>query len=198
MLYLLTGAIESGKTSWLKRAVAALRQTTVPLNGFITPAVFEPCDAGLEKVAIDCLLLPEERLLRFGWRQDLGKRAPEAGGLPASVRLHKDRLELRWRFDDDVMRQLNDRLAGYDASHPVPGLFLVDELGFLEFRGNGGVTEALRILDEGCYEDAIAVMRPSLLDEARKRWSTGAGGASQVAVIEPNAALDVAGMSLCV
>ncbi len=190
MLYLLTGEIESGKTSWLKRVIAAMQANEAALSGFISPAVFTGADQTFEKVAIDCQLLPEGITLRFGWRDDqVGNGAGALYSPPVSA------VRLRWQFDDEVMRLLNDRLACYDNEHPTPGLLIVDELGFLEFRGRGGVTQALRILDEGCYQDAIAVMRPSLLDEAYQRWAPGAGGDNFVRIIEPGADLLVANRS---
>jgi hypothetical protein len=194
MLYLLTGDIESGKTSWLKRVVATLQARSVPLYGFISPAVFKEHGQTLEKVAIDCQLLPEKTVMRFGWRDD---EADNRGGdQPSSLSasLHTSAIKLRWRFDDAVLCVLNHRLAIYDQEHPVPGLFIVDELGFLEFRSQEGVREALRIFDEGCYQDAIAVIRPSLLDEAYARWTSGAGGDGCVKIIQPSEMFSVAGV----
>jgi len=180
MLYLLTGDVEIGKTTWLKQVVRDARAADVPLAGYISPAVFEEVGGVSQKTAIDCVMLPEERCVRIGWRADLARGA----GID-DAQLHKSALGLRWVFDDAVMEELNTRLSAYDAERPAPGLLLVDELGFLEFQENTGVTEAMRVLDGGFYRDAIATMRPALLDEARERWLVGAGGADQVQVIAP-------------
>ena len=49
-------------------------------------------------------------------------------------------------------------------------LLLIDELGPLEFRGEGGFIAGFAAIDARHYRLAVVVVRPELLDAARQRW----------------------------
>lgn len=173
MLYLLTGEIERGKTTWLKALIAKALEKGVVIDGVITPAVFKDG----EKIGIDCLLLPKGEVFPFGKRADL---------LDGSEKTFDAKLQLRWVFEDAAMTRINEHLSTITGERPSKTLFLIDELGCLELLKKQGFTEALRILDDGCYADAIVVVRPSLLDIAQERFAAGAGGADCIKVIGPD------------
>jgi nucleoside-triphosphatase THEP1 len=172
MLYLLTGNIGCGKTTWLKDLLSSARSKGITVNGIITPAVFE----NGEKTGIDCMLLPDCRTIPFGKRFDLINGKDDT---------FDAKIQQRWIFNNSAMKEINAHLAHITADHPSEKLFMVDEIGSLECKKGQGFTEALRILEKGHYNDAIVVIRPTLLDAAQKRFTSGAGGESYVQIIEP-------------
>lgn len=175
MLYLLTGNTQAGKTTWLEKLIMRAQEKDTPLDGIITPAVFEDG----EKTAIDCLLLPQHESLRLAWQSS---HFTNTEGVATTS------LRMQWIFKDETIQAVNDHLAPITLSRPSEALLLIDELGWLEFNDGGGFTEAMRILDEGAYRDAIVVIRPALLEPAKKRWSSIAGSGN-IEVIEPELAL---------
>lgn len=60
-LYILTGAVHSGKTTFLRTIVAEARKSSTPVDGYLSPAAWEQGN----RVGYDLLTLPEERLLPF-------------------------------------------------------------------------------------------------------------------------------------
>ena len=160
MLYLLTGDIQIGKTTWLKELIAQADEQGVELSGFISPAVFEDG----RKTGIDVLLLPQKETLRFADVKGIGKQFDESDVV-------KNKRPCMYAFHDSVIKAVNQHMSSIDPEHPAPGWLLIDELGFLEFSEQGGVLGAMRILDQGAYQNAIVVIRPSLLDDAQARWS---------------------------
>ena len=158
MLYLLTGESGCGKTLWLAQLVYYGMQQGVRIDGLITPAVFE----GDAKVGIDCILLPSEEEFHFAYLdREEGDYASMLGQ------------KMCWRFDQEAMERCNQHLSQYTPGNPSQTLFIIDELGWLEFAEDapGGFIEAMRILDQGCFQDAIAVVRPQLLEKAMERWA---------------------------
>lgn len=157
MLYLLTGESGSGKTLWLAELVYYGMQQGVGIDGLITPAVFEDGT----KVGIDCILLPTEEEFHFAYLDhENGDCIPQNGQ------------KMCWRFDQDAMERCNRHLSSITSENPSQTLFIIDELGWLEFaEAPQGFTEAMRILDQQCFQDAIAVVRPQLLEKAMERWA---------------------------
>ena len=47
---------------------------------------------------------------------------------------------------------------------------LIDEVGPLELLRGEGWQGALRLVDDGSYDEAIVVVRPALIGVARQRW----------------------------
>ena len=55
-----------------------------------------------------------------------------------------------------------------------PGLLVIDEIGPLELSRGGGLTAALALLDAGpapAWPHALAVVRPTLVEDARTRFA---------------------------
>jgi len=157
---ILTGEIGSGKTSFCQHLVKGARQAGLDLGGLISPGVFEE---GTKKaiLAVD-LQLDRSRKLAI-------LRGDQAGSLATK----------RWRFDPEVVAWGNRVLI---KSVPCD-LLVVDELGPLEFERGEGWVEGLRVLDEGEFDTALVVIRPSLVARAQQRWPgaeiiklTGSGG----------------------
>ena len=152
MLFILTGDIQTGKTTWLRARVNELEAAGVPVRGVLAPGVWRDG----EKAGIENVLLPSrERVL-----------------LATPVR-HGCSAGLGWEFDAAALACVNAHLAGLSsASGDTPGLLAIDEIGPLELRRGGGLTEGLALLDAGptpTWPNALVVVRSSLAAEAGAR-----------------------------
>ncbi|HNQ05502.1 MAG TPA: nucleoside-triphosphatase [Thiobacillaceae bacterium] len=146
-LILLTGTRSAGKTRWCGELVRTARAARLHVAGLLSPPVFE----GGRKTAIDLVDLTT------GERRRLAERpSPGLTGMAG----------LGWRFDLAVLAWANARLARLAACD----LLVIDELGPLEFRGEGGFAAAFTQLDARRYRLAVAVVRPELLHAAQIRW----------------------------
>ena len=146
---IVTGEIESGKTSFCRQMATALLEFGWDTAGILSPAVFEDG----KKVAIDVLDLGSgvtERLANLNTAFS-GLQGPETK---------------RWRFSERVLEWCNAML---DQAVPCD-LLVVDELGPLEFERGEGLTAAFEAVDTRQYRAALLVVRPSLLAKARRRW----------------------------
>ena len=157
MLFILTGDIRTGKTTWLEARVHELETAGVPVRGMLAPGVWRDG----EKVGIENVLLPSrERVL-------LAK--PVNWGQPPIDRCG-------WNFDATALARVNAHLAGLAAAvgekDAGPGPLVIDEIGPLELRRGGGLTAALALLDAGpapAWPHALAVVRATLAEEAAAR-----------------------------
>lgn len=145
---ILSGEIASGKTSLCLALADLARESEVSLGGLLSPAVF----AGGSKVAIDVLDLKSGQRRRLA---DLKGEGP-GGGLETR----------RWSFLPEAVAWGNQALA---ASVPCD-LLLIDELGPLEFFQGTGWVNGFKALESGAFRAALIVIRPSLLEEAGRRW----------------------------
>ena len=146
-LQLLTGEGGSGKTTWCREFVERVRRAGEGVDGVVCPAVF----ADGEKVAIDVVTLGD------GVRQRLASRISEDVRAPG---------ELGWRFDSAVMEQVDRYLDTLHGERRI----LIDEVGPLELLRGEGWQGALRLVDDGSYDEAVVVVRPALIGIARQRW----------------------------
>lgn len=150
MLFILTGGVRTGKTTWLEARVRELGAAGVPVRGVLAPGVWR---AG-EKVGIGNVLLPSrERVLLA---------TPAASGCAGG---------LGWDFDANALARVNAHLAALRPGGAA-GLLAIDELGPLELRRGAGLTEALALLDAGpapAWPHALVVVRSALAEEAAAR-----------------------------
>lgn len=155
---IITGEIGAGKTTLCEQIVGLARLKGIQVCGLISPGVFE----GGKKVAIKAVDLAsnESRILA---RQ----RKNEARGPQTK----------RWAFLEETVRWGNHVLL---ESVPCE-LFVLDELGPIEFQRGEGWVQGLMVLDEGRYEMAVVVIRPHFLAQARDRW-----GGSEVVDLDFN------------
>jgi len=188
-LQILTGESGSGKTTWLQALIERKRAQGCEVTGVLSPAVFQDG----EKVAIDVVLLSHDERFELAPRKQFGKAvdvtsarhesgwqgaadaSPEAGN-PGASGASPLGAETCWGFDELAFARVNEYLKTLfvgsgepPAAQQVP-LLIIDELGPLELVRSAGYTEALKLLDEERYKDAIVVIRPSLLALAQERW----------------------------
>ena len=157
MLFILTGDIRTGKTTWLEARVRELEAAGVPVRGVLAPGVWLDC----KKVGIENALLPSrERVLLA---------TPAGDGCSTG---------LVWDFDAAALFRVNVHLIGLAAAASEkdarPGLLVIDEIGPLELRRGDGLTAALELLDAGpapAWPHALVVVRAALAEEVAERMS---------------------------
>jgi len=163
-LVLLSGPSGCGKTTWCIQLQRIATRQNIPVHGIVSPAVIKD---GV-KVGINLLPLPGGRPRRLAVR-----RQNETSGLYTDD----------WLFDEHQM----DWGERYLARINSPQLLIMDELGPLEFFNGQGWQSAFSLIDKRAYHLAIIVVRPILLDIARKRWPW-----AETLVLPPLEAIDEA------
>lgn len=197
MLFLLTGDVQIGKTRWLENLCASLQAAGTCVAGVVAPGQWAPRPEGqpggkhgfdgtgrFEKLGIDNVLLPQGTRIEFARRRDLAAKSKAfTEGTQAKA------AKLGWAISDTAIAQVNAHFAALAkqaanetrlAPHAV---LVVDELGRLELLRGCGLTNALAILDAGPtpqFPHAIAVVRETLLDEARRRFEPRWGKATVI------------------
>ena len=169
MLFILTGDIRTGKTTWLEMRVRELEAAGVPVRGVLAPGAWR----GGEKAGIENVLLPSrERVLLA---------TPAGDGCSTG---------LGWDFDAAAIARVNTHLAGLATAagkrDARPGLLAIDEIGPLELRRASGLTAALTLLDDGptrAWPHALVVVRSGLAGEVAERLRPTWGS---VELIHPN------------
>lgn len=192
-IFVITGAIQTGKTTWIGRMLERAAERGLAVSGVLAPAVFE----NGSKTGIDALLLPGGERFELGRKsaafaqladehnaqQSAAASSSEHGAQQAAEHgaqrgaaantgegaAAAQRVRLAWGMDESALERINAhfrvlRQEGFGQ------LMVVDEFGPLEFSGNQGYTEGMAIMDAGLPANALLVLRPSLLDAARERW----------------------------
>jgi len=146
-LVLVTGIKGAGKTSWCMDLIEHARTFDLKICGLISPAVFE---SG-QKVGIDLLDLSSGECRRLAYR------AGDADG---------DLRTTDWQMVAETLEWGNAILESINSCD----LFILDELGPLEFERSIGLIAGLDIIDAHKNFPSIVVVRPSLLPLTGKRW----------------------------
>jgi nucleoside-triphosphatase len=144
-LWMVSGPSGSGKTTFCRRAAALARQTGWQVAGLLSPASF----SGEVKTGI------QVEDLRSGTRRPLASATP---GDSFTMQLGN------WAFDPQALAWGTDALQ---AALPCD-LFIVDELGPLEFNRGQGWVAALSLLCQPGYRHGLVVIRPDLQEAARR------------------------------
>jgi nucleoside-triphosphatase THEP1 len=146
-ILILTGWRGTGKTSLCAKLIAAARAARWQVGGVLCPARFE--NGSKTGILVKDLRSGEERVLATrATENDQGLRTR------------------RWLFDP---AQFTWGSRIFELALPCD-LFVVDELGPLEFeRGEGWLT-ALTALDSKRFRLALVIIRPELLETAQARW----------------------------
>lgn len=146
-LTLVTGPRGSGKTSWCMELIEQARSFGLRPGGLISPAVFE----NGQKTGIDLLDLTT------GERRHLAYRRGNAIG---------DLWTSDWQLVAETLEWGNsvlERLKVYD-------LFVLDEVGPLEFDHGVGFIQGLEIVASRKNIPSFITVRPSLLPIAQLYW----------------------------
>ena len=197
MLFLLTGDVQIGKTRWLESLCASLQAAGTCVAGVVAPGQWVPRPEGqpggkhgfdgagrFEKLSIDNVLLPQGERIEFARRRDLA-----AGGKAFAEGAQAKAAKLGWAISDTAIAQVNAHFAmlakqtANETELAPHAMLVVDELGHLELLHSCGLTNALAILDAGPtpqFPHAIAVVRETLLDEARRRFEPRWGKATVI------------------
>lgn len=146
-IILLSGEIQSGKTSLCLEIVDQARRQGYRLGGLVSPGVFQKG----EKFAIDLLDI------KSGERRRL---ALASGSRSTALETR------RWSFYPETVDWGNRVL---EAALPCD-LLVIDELGPLEFQRGQGWVNGFKAVDSGDFRSALLVIRPSLVEEALSRW----------------------------
>jgi nucleoside-triphosphatase THEP1 len=159
--FIVTGGQGSGKTTFCQTLINHAQEARWRVAGILSPPVFERG----EKVGIDVIDLST------GLRRRLANpRGGEEIG-PQTI---------QWTFDSDVLAWGNAVLGEI----PLCDLFIIDELGPLEFERGEGWLNGISAVEAGQYKFAVIVIRPHLVEKALQKWPD----ASVIEVIHPNQA----------
>lgn len=147
-LILVTGESGAGKTTWCRALVDHARALGLTVGGVLSPPAFT--DGVKTGIWLENLATGERRQL-------------------ATLRLHMlaDAPTRKWQFNEGVLRW-GDRVLQRLKS---PQMLLIDEIGPLEFEHGQGLVSAFDALARRDYHVGLAVVRPSLLAAAQRRWS---------------------------
>lgn len=148
MLTLLTGEVQSGKTSALLHICKEAVSEGKIVFGVVCPGIF---DEKGRKIGVKAKVFPEGEELFLANKIDFEARGSFA-----------------WEFDSKAVATVNDHFARMQM---VPDLFVVDEIGPLELDEAKGFMSALKLLKQGpdvCGKDAVVVVRSSLVLRLRE------------------------------
>lgn len=148
-LYIITGSRGAGKTNFCQTLIRAARAAGWQVAGLVSNPVFDGSHR-IQIVAED-LRSGETRLLAT-------RKDPDLTSQEIATR--------NWQFDPQAITWGNTVLS---ASLPAD-LFVMDELGTLEFEREQGWLTGLTAIDSQRYRIALVVIRPELLAEALQRW----------------------------
>lgn len=152
---ILTGPRGSGKTSACRALIAQVRAHGGSVGGLVSPARL----SGGRKIGIDVIDVTTECRRALATLSATG---------PTDVGRHgAARTTGAWRFDDDAVAWADAALA---KTPPGRDLLVVDELGPLEFFHDAGFASAPEVIAHGGHATSVVVVRPELLDAARRRW----------------------------
>ena len=192
-IFVITGAIQTGKTTWIGRMLERAAERGLAVSGVLAPAVFE----NGSKTGIDALLLPggerfelgrksaafAQLAAEHGAQQSAAASSNEHGAQQAAEHgaqrgaavsagegaAAAQRVRLAWDMNESALERINTHFRSL-RQEGFGQLMVVDEFGPLEFSGNQGYTEGMAIMDAGLPANVLLVLRPSLLDAARERW----------------------------
>jgi len=152
---LLTGPRGSGKTTACQELVAAVQARGGQAAGIVCPARF----SNGRKVGIDVVDVSGGARRPLATRVDAGgvRERGEGTGLVLGA----------WRFDRDALAWAGERLGAVPYACE---LLVVDEVGPLELLNGEGLAESLDQVSSGEHRMVVVVVRPELVDVARRRW----------------------------
>ena len=146
-IIIITGEIGSGKTSFLKEIIAAIKSRGIETKGFLSLARFD----GKMQTGYDLLNIADSNKLDF-----IREKASEG-----AVKFRK------FYFSREGIDVGNDILLSYKEN--VSAALIIDEIGPWELEG-GGWAESLNKLVALSRYNMIWVVRKEILDDVIKKW----------------------------
>ena len=153
-LYLLTGPIGAGKTTFCRQLAESARSHDWQVAGLLSPAWME--NSQKTGIMLEDLNNSDQRVLAMDPLLSTSGKDEAMYSFPVG----------KWRFDPQVLRWGISVLANC----PPCDLLIVDELGPLEFIDGQGLSAAFDLLTAGQYRVGCVVTRPALLEAACSRW----------------------------
>lgn len=150
-LTIVSGPKGAGKTSWCARIIAHAKANDRQISGLLSPGRYQ----NSSKVGIDL------ECIATGERRALGVMSTLGDEYPAMTRQLG-----RWLFDPEVLDWGNKALKSLGPED----LFVLDELGPLEFQSNAGLQAGFEVIDRGKFKEGYVVVREDLADRALQRW----------------------------
>ncbi len=151
-LALISGERGIGKTRWCLELLEQAARHGLKAAGLVSPAVF----IGGHKVGIDLLNVASGERRRLAVRRGAGVGVSTTYNLVTSD----------WELNAQTLAWGNDRLKAM----PACDLMVFDEAGPLELEHGGGLAAGLERIDARPAFPVFAVVRPSLLALAQRRW----------------------------
>ena len=145
---ILTGKKDEGKTSLIRRLIAALQADGKSIGGVLSPGVYK----NGKKIAIEVENLRNEE------RKTLATYSP---GWDVEAPLRE------WRFIDEALTWGNEVIMNEATPCEV---LIIDEIGYLELEKNQGWIAIYDTIRQGEFDQAYVVVRESLLEPAAARW----------------------------
>jgi len=143
----LTGHRDTGKTIICEQLINGISGTSKKITGVLSPGRYE----NNRKTGIFCLdIATGEKKLLANYFPSWDPKKPQR----------------EWEFNQETLDWGNDVLG---KSVPTD-LLVIDEIGYLEFDKNKGWTNALAALDSRKFQYGLVVVRPSLIENALKRY----------------------------
>ena len=148
IIIVLSGEIGSGKTSLLLNLIDDLKHEELHIEGLISPPVF----TNGEKTSIDLVDLHQGQVKRLA---ELNTRA-----------IDDELSTMRWQFNAEVVDWGNQVI---EKALPCQ-VFIIDELGPLEFERGGGFVSAIPMINTHDFDVAVIVVRNLLSNIAAMHW----------------------------
>jgi nucleoside-triphosphatase THEP1 len=159
MITILSGSSGSGKTTLLEALINRLEAKGQPLDGFLSPGVF---NGECAKQRINVRILPKGRELLLATPR-------------SSSSLDDNDDKLAWEFNDEAIDVVNDHIDAlnerfsqeYGRDDGKHQYLVFDEIGPLELKHGKGFMAALRLckaFSASVYVRALVVVRPELIE----------------------------------
>ncbi len=146
-IIVITGDLEIGKTSLCLDIAGLAQESGIKVTGLVSPGVFE--DGYKKAIDVQDVLTGERRRLA-----------------ELKEQVETDLETKRWSFYPEAVSWGNNVLQ---KALPTE-ILIIDELGPLEFNRAQGWVEAFDAIDSGEFQTALLVFRPSLVQQASRRW----------------------------
>jgi nucleoside-triphosphatase THEP1 len=147
-IYLVTGSVQGGKTTYLSKLSHLLKEKELKVGGFLCPGSFK----GGERAGFRLKNIGTEKEL------DMASASFTPGWTPYR----------RFWFNPEAFRQGSEWIRL--CLEQIPDVVIIDEVGPMELEGSGW-TEPLEALGKSSIPVQIWNVREKLIGEVKKRWS---------------------------